>query len=184
MSELEEACVNMGIGCTARHCNMLADMSFHSLDLKKAGFWSAKALEIQPDSVTALHHAALVAWNLKESQAAMEMVRKCLVIQPRSSRGNGFVNPDGFTRSGKAQARDKGQNRATSKEKGNNLCWRPHTFRQGNRSPNAPFVGGSLGQAGSWKKSCPALVLIKTGKIPTSTFTSSDHRPRILMNAL
>ena len=83
MSELEEECVNLGIGCTVRHCNMLADMSFHSLDLKKAGFWSSKALEIKPDSVTALHHAALVAWNLKESQAAMEMVRKCLDLQPR-----------------------------------------------------------------------------------------------------
>ncbi len=83
MSELEQACVSAGVGCTASVCNMLADMSFHCLDLKKAGFWSAKALEIQPDSVTALHHAALVAWNLKESQAAMEMVRKCLVLQPR-----------------------------------------------------------------------------------------------------
>jgi len=83
MSELEEECVNLGMGCTSRHCNMLVDMSFHSLDLKKAGFWSARALETQPDSVTALHHAALVAWNLKESRAAMEMVRKCLDLQPR-----------------------------------------------------------------------------------------------------
>ena len=83
ISELEEACVNMDMGRIAHLCNMLADMSFHCLDFKKASFWSTKALEIQPDSVTALHHAALVAWNLNESQAAMEMVRKCLVIQPR-----------------------------------------------------------------------------------------------------
>jgi hypothetical protein len=83
ISELEEECVNLGTGCTARHCNMLADMYFHSLDLQKAGFWSSKALEIKPDSVTALHHAALVAWNLKGSRAAMEMVRKCLDLQPR-----------------------------------------------------------------------------------------------------
>ena len=83
MSELEQACVDMGGGCTADVCNMLVDMSFHGQDLKKAGFWSAKALEIEPDSVTALHHAALVAWNFKESQVAGEMVRKALLFQPR-----------------------------------------------------------------------------------------------------
>lgn len=83
ISELEEECIHMGTGCTAHLCNMLADMSFHCQDLKKAGYWSAKAIEIQPDSVTALHHAALVSWNLKENQAAMEMVRKCLLIEPR-----------------------------------------------------------------------------------------------------
>ncbi|TRZ52144.1 hypothetical protein D4S03_03955 [bacterium] len=83
MSELEEECANAGVGCTAQQCNMLVEMSFHSLDLKKADFWSTKALEIGPDSVTALHHAALVAWNFKEHRSAMEMVRKCLTIEPR-----------------------------------------------------------------------------------------------------
>jgi len=83
MSELEQACVNKGIDCTATVYNLLADMSFHFLDFKKAGVWSAKALEIQLDSVTALHLAALVAWNLQEIQAAIEMVRQCLLIQPR-----------------------------------------------------------------------------------------------------
>jgi hypothetical protein len=83
MSELEQACEDMGIGCTGDVCNMLADMSFHCMDLKKASFWSAKALEIEPDSVTALHHAALVAWNYQASQVAGEMVRKALLIQPR-----------------------------------------------------------------------------------------------------
>lgn len=83
VSELEEECIHRGAGCTAHHYNMLADMSFHSLDLEKAGYWSAKAIEIQPDSATALHHAALVAWNCKENQTAMEMVHKCLVIEPR-----------------------------------------------------------------------------------------------------
>lgn len=82
LSELEEACLKMGSGCTAHICNRLADMAFHGLDLKKAGFWSAKALEIQPDSVTALHHAALVAWNLKENRAAREILRRCLDLQP------------------------------------------------------------------------------------------------------
>ena len=83
MSELEQACVSAGAGCTADQCTMLADMSFHCLDLKKAGFWSAKAFEIKPDSFTALHLAALAAWNFKDIQAAKEMVNKCLVIQPR-----------------------------------------------------------------------------------------------------
>src|SRR3989339_116276 len=83
MSELEEECVHMGLDCTAHHCNMLSEMSFHSMNLEKAERWSIRALEIQSNSVTALHHAALVAWNLHERQAAMDMVRKCLVIQPR-----------------------------------------------------------------------------------------------------
>jgi hypothetical protein len=82
MLELEQACVDMGSGCTADACNMLVEMSIHDLDLKKAGFWAEKALEIEPDSVTALHHAALVAWNFKESRVAGEIVCKALLIQP------------------------------------------------------------------------------------------------------
>ena len=167
ISELEEECVHRGIGCTVHHCNMLADMSFHSLDLEKAGFWSAKALEIEPDSVTALHHAALVAWNCKENQTAMEMVRKCLDPRASSSRGNGFVNPDGFAKSGKAQARDNGQNRATSKEKEDRSLLVSIHVQTGKPIPKCACCGGIIGSGRSWKKSCPALVLIKAGKIPT-----------------
>jgi hypothetical protein len=82
MTELEETCQEKGSRCTAPCCTMLTDMALHCLDLKKARAWSEKALSLQPESVTALHHAALVAWNLDERRAALDMARRCLAIQP------------------------------------------------------------------------------------------------------
>lgn len=82
VAEIEKACATRRIGCTADVYNRLADLSFHCADFEKAGFWSAKALALHPDSVAALHLAALAAWNRQEFDAAAEMARRCLLAQP------------------------------------------------------------------------------------------------------
>ena len=83
LSELEQAWIDNRTDGSARYCNLLTDLAFHGLDFDKARYWSAKALEIEPESVTALHHAALVAWNQGKPGLALEWVRKCLGLQPR-----------------------------------------------------------------------------------------------------
>ncbi len=83
LSELERAWIDNRTDGSVRYCNLLTDLAFHDLDFDKAGYWSAKALEIEPESVTALHHAALVAWNQGKPGLALEWVRKCLGLQPR-----------------------------------------------------------------------------------------------------
>ena len=83
MAELEEACGVAGPGCTRQRCNLLSELSLHRLDPERARFWATRALALEPDSVTALHHAALAARALGERRSASELVRKCLLIQPR-----------------------------------------------------------------------------------------------------
>ena len=83
LSELERAWIDNRTDGSVRYCHLLTDLAFHDLDFDKAGYWSAKALEIEPESVTALHHAALVAWNQGKPGLALEWVRKCLGLQPR-----------------------------------------------------------------------------------------------------
>jgi tetratricopeptide (TPR) repeat protein len=83
LSELERAWINNRTDGSVSYCNLLTDLAFHDLDFDKAVYWSAKALEIEPESVTALHHAALVAWNQGKPDLTLEWVRKCLSLQPR-----------------------------------------------------------------------------------------------------
>ena len=82
IAELEKACATSFMGCTADVYKRLADLSFHYPDFDQAGLWAAKALEMQPDSVTALYLAALAAWNRQELEAAAETARRCLLMQP------------------------------------------------------------------------------------------------------
>ena len=141
LSKLEQAWIDNRTEGSARYCNRLTDLAFHGLDFDKARYWSAKAVEKEPESVTALHHAALVAWNQGKPGPALEWVRQCLGLQPRH-RGvldlSLLMDPHQHV---KRRPETLRENRPSAKKKAPPLRRHSYPFGQGKGSPNAPFVG-------------------------------------------
>ena len=141
LSELERAWIDNRTDGSARYCNLLTDLAFHGLDFDKAAYWSAKALEIEPESVTALHHAALVAWNQGKPGLALEWVRKCLDLQPRHRGALDLSLLMDPRHPVKRRPETLAENRPSAKKKAAPLRRHSYPFGQGKGSPNAPSVG-------------------------------------------
>ncbi len=156
LSELEQNEIGSRTDGSVRYCNLLTDLAFHGLDLDKAGYWSAKALEIEPESVTALHRAALVAWNQEKPGPALEWVRKCLDLQPRYRGALDLSLLMGPPPSREAAARDLRKMSPSAKKKAAPF---PSAFIPAlteKRIPRCAFCGATIGSKRNSKKSSPA----------------------------
>ena len=116
LSELERAWIDKRTDGSVLYCNLLTDMAFHGLDFDKAGYWSAKALEIEPESVTTLHHAALVAWNQGKPDPPWNGSANAWASSPAIT-AHWTCPPHGPAPACKAAARDITENRPSAKKK-------------------------------------------------------------------